>query len=120
MAEALDILVVDDNPDVLTMMREILTLDGHRVRTFGDGASAIMGFQHQPADLVIADIGMPEVTGWQVAQSIREMSTETPIVFITAVGERVDEKMVHLLGISAVLRKPFRLAQLKKTLQDIT
>lgn len=120
MAEALDILVVDDNPDILVMMSEILALDGHQVRTFGDGASAITDFQHQPADLVIADIGMPDVTGWQVAQSIRDVSTRTPIIFITAVGERVDEGMVHQLGVSAVLRKPFRISQIRKILREIT
>jgi len=119
MPDALDILVVDDNPDVLSMFREILCLEGHRVRTFADGASAMADFQRAPADLVIADLGMPEVTGWDVARSIREMSAQTPIVFVTAVGQGVDQKAVRRLRVSAVLRKPFRISQIRKILQEI-
>ncbi len=101
------------------MLEEVLSLEGHRSRTFEDGASAIADFRERPADLVITDLGMPEVTGWQVAKLIRDVSSETPIVFITAVGEYVDPELVKSLGISAVLRKPFRLARIREILQEI-
>ena len=120
MPAKLDIMVVDDNPDVLSMLREILTLEDYQVRTFADGASAIDAFCRRPADLVITDLGMPEVSGWMVAEAIREVSTQTPIVFITAVGEPVDPVIVRQLGVHSVLRKPFKLAQIREILRNIS
>jgi len=119
MPTSLDIMVVDDNPDVLSMFREILGLEGHLVRAFSEGALAIADFERQPADLVITDLGMPEVSGWEVARLIRQITSETPIVFITAVGEQVDQSIVDRLGVSTVLRKPFKLSQIKNILMDI-
>lgn len=101
------------------MFEEILSLEGHQVRTYEDGAGAVDDFRRQPANLVISDLGMPDVSGWHVAQSIREISPATPIVFITAVGEYVDPQKVKSLGVLAVLRKPFRLTQIKDILQAI-
>jgi len=101
------------------MIRDILAMQGHHVRAFADGASAVADFQRWPADLVITDLGMPEVSGWQVARSIRAVSLKTPIAFITAVGERVDEPSLLKLGITAVLHKPFRIAQVLEILQSV-
>jgi len=120
MSASLDILVVDDNPEVLSMFREILGMEGHLVRAFGEGALAVADFERQPADLVITDLGMPETSGWEVARLIRQITTETPIVFITAVGEQVDQSIVDQLKVSAVLRKPFKLSQIRNILMGIT
>jgi CheY-like chemotaxis protein len=116
----LDIIVVDDNPEILLMFEEILDLEGHRVRTFEDGKPAISEFRDRPADLVISDLGMPEMTGWQVAQKIRQYDAKVPIVFITAVGEYVDPEKIVALGVLTVLRKPFRLAEVRDILAKIT
>jgi CheY-like chemotaxis protein len=118
MAE-LDILVVDDNPEVLAMFREILGMEGHQVRVFDNGTSAVADFRRQSADLIITDLGMPEVSGWEVARQVRRITAKTPIVFITAVGERVDQDIVDQLGVTAVLRKPFKLSQIKDILMQL-
>jgi len=120
MPAPLNILVVDDNAEVLATIRELLLLHGYRVRAFTEGAAAVADFRRAPADMVITDLGMPEVTGWQVAGAVRQMSATTPIVFITAVSERLDEDALRQLGIAEVLRKPFRISQISRVLHMLS
>ncbi len=118
MTQSLRILVVDDNPDVLKMFDEIFALEGHQVAVFNDGQSAIDAFDPQSFDIVITDLGMPDVTGWDVVRAIRAQRADMPIFIITAIGEYVDPDKVNQLGIQAVIRKPFRLAEMRALIAE--
>ncbi len=120
MAASLNILVVDDNPEILMMFKEFLSLDGHRVRTFEDGETALAGFREDRPDIVITDLGMPEISGWQVAETVRKESIEIPIIFITAVSNQVDPALVQRLHIAEVVRKPFKIGQIKDLIYSLT
>lgn len=120
MSKSLDIIVVDDNPEILTMFEEILAMEGHKVRVFETAILAVNDFHRQSCDLVISDLGMPDISGWQLARMVRDLDATVPIVFITAVGEYVNPEKVTALGVCAVLRKPFRLAQIKDILEGLT
>ncbi len=120
MSTPLQILVVDDNPDVLKMLDEILGLQGHRVVACDDGQTAIDTFNQQSFDIVITDLGMPEVNGWDIVQAVRDKSVDLPIFVITAIGEYVDSEKVRELDVQAVIRKPFRIAEINTLIQEYT
>jgi DNA-binding response OmpR family regulator len=65
-------------------------------------------FRDERHDLVLTDLGMPEMSGWQVARAVKELSPETPIILVTGWGEELDPDAVREGGIDFVLAKPFR------------
>ena len=101
------ILVVDDEQDTLQLLRQTLELEGFAVTVATDGNSALALLAEREPDLVLLDIRMPGLNGYQVVERIRE-SSSVPVLMLTAVrGETVVE---HSLGLGAddYIRKPFR------------
>jgi CheY-like chemotaxis protein len=70
-------------------------------------------------DLVFTDLGMPDMSGWDVARQIRADTPRTPIVLVTGWGATLDEKQVKRSGIAAVVHKPFDLTHLVETAVSI-
>jgi len=100
------LLVVDDDIRMLRMMKRILELEGYRVRTAGDGQTALEVFDEGDPDLVLLDITMPGMNGYALCQSIRDFS-KIPIIMVTAkVGD--NEKVEGLdAGADDYVTKPF-------------
>jgi signal transduction histidine kinase len=119
------ILLIDDDPVLLTSLREILVHDGHQVQTANGGKAGIEAFLDalkagKPFPVVITDLGMPHVDGRVVAAAIKAAAPTTAILMLTGWGQR-------LLGmgdvppeVHAVLSKPPRLAELRQKLAEIT
>jgi two-component system KDP operon response regulator KdpE len=105
------ILAIDDDLNLITMIRMTLTAAGYTVVTAGRGAEGLrLVHEHQP-DLVLLDVMMPELDGWETCKRIRAIST-VPVIFLTARhGER---DLVTGLGLGAddYIVKPFRQAEL--------
>jgi two-component system KDP operon response regulator KdpE len=100
------ILVVDDNHHLLESLRDCLEEEGYHAVTASDGHEAMRSFYAERPDLVLLDVTMPKLDGWQVCQRIREMS-DLPIVMLTANGEK--EAIVRGLDMGAddYVVKPF-------------
>ena len=109
-----DILVVDDTPANLRLLMEILLKQGYRVRPVTDGALAITAAQRQPPDLVLLDIKMPGMDGYEVCQALKsdERTHEVPIVFLTVLDEAVDKVKGFALGGVEYITKPFDATEL--------
>ncbi len=113
------VLVVDDDPIVLMALRNMLEIDGHLVSTASGGKSGIAAF-HQAIeelsafDMVITDFSMPEVSGAEVARSIKASRAQTWIVMLTGWGPQVDASDDWRAHVDDVLGKPPRLADLRK------
>ena len=90
------ILVIDDEPDVALGLRLLLERAGHAVRTAGDGRAGIRAFFSDPADLVILDVSMPVMDGWETLERLRDLS-DAPILMLTARGLEL-EKVRGLQG----------------------
>lgn len=105
------ILIVDDEPNLLTAIKHSLEQDGYQVTTASDGQEALRIFYSERPDLLILDIMMPEMDGWQVCQRIREMS-DVPIIMLTAKAEKADIMKGFALGIDDYITKPFYLEEL--------
>jgi PAS domain S-box-containing protein len=106
------ILVVDDEEAIRNNLSEILTLEGHRVVLASGGEEGIEMFKNGDFDLVFTDLGMPEVSGWQLAKAVKELNPGTPVAIITGWGANLDRKKMRESGISFQISKPFRINQL--------
>lgn len=106
------ILVIDDEEDVRTTLADILAAQGHAVRMAAGGREGLALFGQERYDLVLTDLGMPGMSGWQVARSIKEISRETPVILVTGWGEELDPQAVQEGSVDFVLSKPFRLNSL--------
>jgi DNA-binding response OmpR family regulator len=109
------ILVVDDEPEIVRVVRGYLEQAGFRVLTAGNGPSALATFRSERPDLVVLDLNLPAVTagssdGLDVARSIRQMSGQvgaTPIIMLTARVEETDRILGLELGADDYVTKPF-------------
>jgi PAS domain S-box-containing protein len=113
------ILLVDNDPQVLTILGELLKDAGHHVLPVGSGAEAVRVFMPGGFDLIITNIGMAGMTGWEVAHRIRTHDRNVPVSFITGWGlQEEDQERCRTLGVSTVLYKPVSPAQLLRAVQS--
>jgi two-component system alkaline phosphatase synthesis response regulator PhoP len=106
------VLVVEDEENLLMAVKMNLELEGYEVVTAGSGPEALKKFGEQRFNLVILDIMLPELDGYQVCQTIRVGNNETPILFLTA-KDTSDDKILGLkMGADDYLTKPFHLEEL--------
>ena len=100
------LLVADDDPDLLDLVAYALGQTGYLVVKAADGTAALAAFEAEAPDMVILDINMPGMTGFEVCSAIRSRST-VPVMMLTARGEEQD--LVHALDLGAddYLTKPF-------------
>lgn len=100
------ILVVDDEPEITDVVRRYLEQDGYRVVSAADGRAALATFQREKPHLVVLDLMLPGIDGWEVARQIRAGGT-TPIIMLTARGDEVDRLLGLGLGADDYITKPF-------------
>ena len=105
--ERLKILVVDDESRMRKLVKDFLVKDGFEVLEAGDGEEALNCFYGtKDIALLILDVMMPKMDGWQVCREIREHS-KVPIIMLTAKGEERDELLGFDLGVDEYISKPF-------------
>jgi len=114
------VLAVDDEIAVLTVLTRLLERDGQTVTTATSGQEAIVRLREQPYDLLVTDLGMPNVSGHRVAQVARELYPGMPIVLSTGWGETISPEQLANLGATALLPKPFSYEDLCRALRDAT
>lgn len=115
----LRILVVDDNPDAAESMSVLLQLAGHIVRSVHDGPAALGAARELQPDVVLLDIGLPGMTGYEVAEQLRQMPwTRRPIlVAMTGYGQEEDLQRARAAGFDHHLVKPVNFEALSRILQ---
>src|SRR5262245_29964313 len=110
-----DILVVDDDPDIRTFVTAALTYDGYRVREARDGQDALDRITDRRPDLLVLDLNMPGVTGWDVIERLQAARMPLPTVIMTAAYRARDEAARY--GAAGYLGKPFDLETLFATVE---
>ena len=100
------ILVVDDDSNICELLRLYLEKEGYAVKIVNDGVSAVNAFKQESPDLMILDIMLPKLDGWQVCREIRKFS-DKPIIMLTAKGETFDKVLGLELGADDYMTKPF-------------
>jgi DNA-binding response OmpR family regulator len=104
---AKQILIVDDEQDIVSLLRDYFEINGYDVITAGNGAQAIQQAAKQP-DLILLDINMPDLDGLEVCKKIRDFVT-CPILFLTAKVEDNDKINGFQVGGDDYILKPFRM-----------
>lgn len=100
------IALVDDDRNILTSVAMALEAEGYGVRTYADGAAALAGLAAQPADLVVLDIKMPRMDGFELLARLRHMSS-VPVIFLTSRDDEADEVEGLRRGADDYIKKPF-------------
>ncbi len=104
------IMVVDDTPANLDLLRSMLSMFGYRVAVFPGGAAALAAALHRPPDLILLDVVMPEIDGYETCRRLKatEALREIPVIFISALSETMDKVMAFSLGAVDFVTKPFQ------------
>lgn len=100
------ILIVDDDANICELLRLYLEKDGFDTEVVTDGLRALDAFKSAEPDLVLLDIMLPGMDGWQICRAIRKTS-QTPIIMLTAKGETFDKVLGLELGADDYITKPF-------------
>lgn len=105
-----DILIVDDTPDNLRLLAKILESQGYTVRKSLSGKMALQGVNRNLPDLILLDINMPEMNGYEVCQQLKssEKTAQIPIIFISALERLEDKVRAFELGGVDYITKPFQ------------
>src|SRR5262249_13122563 len=103
-------LVIDDEAEVGRVLGDVLQTSGHRAVVLTAGAGAIAQFRAGPFDLVFTDRAMPRVSGWQVAQAVKELAPAVPVVLVTGFGVELTAEERQSQGVDMLLVKPLKIA----------
>jgi signal transduction histidine kinase/CheY-like chemotaxis protein len=104
---SIKILVADDDADVRELLCEILRAEGHAVCGASSGFEALARFRESDFDAVFTDIGMPGMSGWELARAVRELDKSIPLAVITGWGEAVGSEGQRAAQVDWVVTKPF-------------
>jgi CheY-like chemotaxis protein len=118
-SQQLKILVVDDNRDAADTLVTFLTMEGHAVQVAYGGQEAIDAFETMAPQVVLLDIGMPGMDGYQVARHIRQFpdGQGVKLVAMTGWGQLEDKARAHEAGFSEHMTKPVELNELTALLE---
>ena len=108
-----DILAIDDTPENLALLSQILTEKGYKVRSVTKGSTALRGAKAAPPDLILLDVKMPEMNGYEVCQQLKadERTRNIPVIFISALGDVFDKVKAFQMGGIDYITKPFQVEE---------
>lgn len=115
------ILIIEDQEDIRENIEEALELSDYQVITAKDGKAGIKRLMEEVPDLILCDIGMPELSGFEVLEYAKSnpSSTDTPFVFISAHAQKKEVEKGIKAGVDAYLTKPFSVQKLLETVEKI-
>ena len=105
------ILIVDDDRNIVELLRLYIEKEGYQTVIALNGREALQALEREKPDLIVLDVMMPEIDGWQVWREVRKKS-ETPIIMLTAKGETFDKVLGLELGADDYMVKPFETKEL--------
>src|SRR5579875_176990 len=109
--------VVDDDPKLAAMLQQILTLDGYEVDVCYSGAEALAAVAARRYALVLTDVGMPGMSGLELARELTRQLPDLPVALITGWGNTIDPQEREACGARYMLSKPYRIDQVRQLVQ---
>jgi signal transduction histidine kinase/ActR/RegA family two-component response regulator len=120
--DGVDVLVVDDNPDALDILATALAAAGAEVRTASSGAAAIRAWGDHPPDVLLCDLAMPGMDGFDLLANVRRLDAtaerDTPAIAVTAHATAEHRRRTAEAGFVAHVNKPYRIAELVRTVRS--
>ncbi len=114
-----DVLVIDDEAVIGSTLADVLSFVGHRVSTAIDGEEGLSMFHSRSYDLVMTDLGMPGLTGWDVVKDIRSSGSKVPGIMVTGWATSIDESQMREHQVDRVLTKPFEVDEVLRLVQEL-
>ncbi|MGF1504742.1 MAG: response regulator [Anaerolineae bacterium] len=113
MAFVATVLIVDDNPVNLQLLENVLTTEGYNVNSVRSGAMALRSVASSPPDLILLDVMMPEMNGYEVCRQLKadDATTHIPVLFVSALDETVDKVKGFQFGGQDYITKPFQVEE---------
>jgi PAS domain S-box-containing protein len=112
------ILVIEDEEAVRMLLNDILAAEGHEVCVCCDGKDGVEAFRKQYFDIVFTDLGMPGMSGWEVAKSLKSFDPGATVVLVTGWGIQLDERELATGGVDLVMNKPFGVEEIVHAAQE--
>ena len=114
-----DILVIDDTPENLALLSQMLTERGYKVRSVTKGSTGLRGAIAAPPDLILLDVKMPQMNGYEVCQRLKAdlRTRDIPVIFISALGDVLDKVKAFQVGGVDYVTKPFQIEEVLARLQ---
>ncbi len=106
------ILIVDDEPEMIRGLVDNLQFEGYQTITAGDGERGLALALSEAPDLIVLDLMMPGLSGWDVCRTLRQKGLDIPVIMLTARGEEVDQIRGLEMGADDYVTKPFSLREL--------
>jgi DNA-binding response OmpR family regulator len=115
------VVIADDDLEILTMVRTLLRRRDVKLIEASDGEEAMRLIRENEPDLVVLDVMMPGMSGWEICKTVREEAAlaETGVIMLTGIGERLNEMTSPLYGANAYLDKPFDLNDLDEAVTQV-
>ena len=111
------ILLVDDDASVRKLLARVLEMENYEVVLAGTGREALSRFRADPPDLVMLDLNMPELNGWQALEHLRSSGATPPVIIMT--GNPYQSARAVQAGANALIEKPLHLPLLLKTIDEL-
>jgi signal transduction histidine kinase len=113
------VLVVDDEVEVLRALAEMLQLEGHVAVECPDGPAALRALETETFDVVLTDLGMPGLGGWEIVRAVKQRHPGLPVGLITGWGDSIDPADATRRGVDFLLAKPFQMRDLHDALDRV-
>lgn len=115
----LRILIVEDDDSIRSMLRDLLQMCNHQIYASADGENALKCLQSDSFDLLITDLGLPGMSGGELAGASRRYQTNLKILAITSWRGKEQEELTQAAGIDHVIWKPFRFEEIMSALVEM-
>ncbi len=112
------ILIIEDEEEIRQLLRDIVISQGHEVEVAPDGKQGLALLRSGDYDLVCTDLGMPGMSGWQVAEEIKHMGKKVPVAVITGWSVHLNEPGMKEKGVNFIIQKPFQINRILKLVQE--
>lgn len=106
------VLIIEDDPTMATVLRDGFASEGYDVRVAHDGSAGLQDATQHAADLIILDVMLPQMSGFDLCQELRRAGNTVPIIMLTARGQEVDKVLGLKLGADDYVTKPFSFLEL--------
>ncbi len=113
------VLVIDDEADVRELVADVLMSQGHRVTAAASGREGLARFEAERYDVVLTDLGMPDLDGWEVARAIKSSRADVPVLLLTGWADPTDDPSTAAL-VDGILKKPFAVDELAAAVAAFT
>lgn len=117
-SEPANILLIEDDKEVRDTLFDLLTQAGHKVTIAENGNQGIELFQKGRYDVIFSDLGMPEISGWELSKKIKNIDPQAVVALVTGWKAQIEEKDIKSKGVDFLVSKPFTLEELLYTIRE--